>query len=479
MYKKTLYTFVLKVIGLLVAFGFQIILGRLLPQDSYGKYTIFVTYINILSVFSVIGMDNNLIRVVAKEDTSSRSYLYFAVKIVFIISLISSFVVLILGKILDFDFLTMALFPILLVMFSIHKILDGYLQGKGKIITVTFLSVFLNNILKIVFFIILLQFINNLYYSAIISYMLSELLTFLYRLMILEYSKINMILPNEKKSEFISYSLQFALLIGIITLMSNMDKILIDLFLNNKMLAIYNVSLNYVQILAVFISPFIVFWPKISYYYNLGELKSIEKHMRLIVLIIINLTIPMFFIIIHKSEVLLSLFGSSYVTKEGKLVLIILSTAILFDCISGPIGSILNMTKYVKTSLYINIFTLILNIVISTLLLFKYGIIGVAIGTAMSIVTRNFISIVYVKRKMMIFSYDSKFLLYFTWILSTSLIVSYLFNQIDFFSNKYLNLLSFLLIIYSAVFIIEIVLHWKIIKIYIGKYKFLNSRIRK
>lgn len=84
LYRKVSITFLIKILGLGIAFVFQIILGRFLKPELYGQYTMFLTYTSILSIIAVLGMDGNLIKEVAKitnNKLQSNSYLFFALKI--------------------------------------------------------------------------------------------------------------------------------------------------------------------------------------------------------------------------------------------------------------------------------------------------------------------------------------------------------------------------------------------------------------
>jgi len=108
--------------------------------------------------------------------------------------------------------------------------------------------------------------------------------------------------------------------------------------------------------------------------------------------------------------------------------LIILSFAYLVDAVSGPIGSILTMTNYAKYILVNTIISLTVNIILNYILISKYGIIGVAIGTGLSIILNNLLSIIEVKLLLNIFSYDY-----------TNIIQIGFFSIMNYFLSKYLS----------------------------------------
>ncbi len=53
-YKKAGGTFLLKILGLSIAFIFQIVLGRILNPELYGEYTMYLTYSSVFSIITAI-----------------------------------------------------------------------------------------------------------------------------------------------------------------------------------------------------------------------------------------------------------------------------------------------------------------------------------------------------------------------------------------------------------------------------------------
>lgn len=343
----------------------------------YGKYTMYLTYTVILSIISVFGMDQNLIKEIPKYIESKNkagSYLKLSLLISVLITIILSGSIFLINQVNNFGF-EIYILIIMLFIKTIITIIDGFLQGIGLVVRVTFLNIVANNLLKMIGFFIMIYFGIDPFKSALYVFILSELITLIVRMSViskfLNIKNNSKVLTKHEKIAFIKYSITVALIAGIGLLIQSIDKIMISTLIDMESVGLYKVAQNYVSLISVFIAPFIAFWPVISKLYHDNQIKEIEIEMKKIVTIIIYLVTPMFFLFLYLSDELLLIFGTEYATNVSKQVLIILSLSFLIDAISGPIGSILTMTKYAKYILYNNILSLILNLVLNYILIKK------------------------------------------------------------------------------------------------------------
>ena len=472
LYKKAGGTFIFKFFGLGIAFIFQIVLGRILNSELYGEYTMYLTYSTVFSIITILGMDRNLIKEVARFEgdvTKEKSLLRFSTQTSLLITIAVAGALFLLRRFIGFSNYGLFLLLSMIVIRSMIAILDGYLQGKGNVVQVTLLNSVINNILKMIIFVILILLNVDSLSAALFSFVLSEIITIFLRTAQISNSlqiKTNSILnlSLEEKRTFIKYSLTVALISGIGLMLQNIDKIMISTFLDLNRVGIYKVAQNYVSLISVFVTPFIAFWPVISKLYNENNIGQIESEMKRIVRIVTYLVIPMFFIFLFLGNDLLAIFGEAYVTNEAKLALIILAFSFLIDAISGPIGSILTMTKYAKLALYNNLASLLINITLNFILISRFGIVGVAIATGISIIANNLISIIQVKLLLGIFSYDYRNLIQ---ILSMG-VVNYLLGVILIdaitFENIYIRIIIFGIAMYSLNLFVLAVNHQKNIR---------------
>ncbi len=477
LYKKAGGTFLLKFLGLGIAFVFQIILGRILNPELYGEYTMYLTYSTVFSIITILGMDRNLIKEIARykgNESKEKTLLKFSTKISLLITIPLAGVLVLLKSFIGFTNYGLLLLLSMIVIKSMVGILDGYLQGKGKVVQVTLLNSVVNNILKMILFVILILLKVDSLNAAIFSFVLSEGITIILRssqivkkITVITNSKLS--LSAEEKKLFIKYSLTVALITGIGLLLQNIDKIMISAYLDLNSVGVYKVAQNYVSLISVFVTPFVAFWPLISKLYNENNIGQIEKEMKRIVRIVTYLVIPMFFIFLFLGNDLLAIFGEAYVTNQAYLALIILAFSFLVDAVSGPIGSILTMTKHVKFALYNNIVALIINIVLNIVLIGRFGIMGVAFATGFSIILNNIISIIEVKLLLGIFSYDYRNLIQIISMgLFNYLLIRILINLIS-LDNIYFRIILFGTIIYGLNLIILSITQRKNIRTFLDR----------
>lgn len=477
LYKKAGGTFILKFFGLGIAFIFQIVLGRILNPELYGEYTMYLTYSTVFSIITILGMDRNLIKEVARfegEVTKEKSLLRFSTQTSLLITIVVAGILFLLRRFIGFSNYGLLLLISMIVIRSMIAILDGYLQGKGNVVQVTLLNSVINNILKMIFFVILILLNVDSLRAALFSFVLSEMITIFLRtaqisnrLQIKANSKLNLSL--EEKRAFIKYSLTVALISGIGLMLQNIDKIMISTFLDLNRVGIYKVAQNYVNLISVFVTPFIAFWPVISKLYNENNIGQIETEMKRIVRIVTYLVVPMFFIFLFLGNELLAIFGEAYVTKEAKLALIILAFSFLIDAISGPIGSILTMTKYAKLALYNNIASLLINITLNFLLISRFGIVGVAIATGISISVNNLISIIQVKMLLGILSYDYRNLIQILSMGAVNYLLGVILIDAITFENIYIRIIIFGIAMYSLNLFVLAVNHRKNIRNFLDR----------
>lgn len=477
LYKKAGGTFILKSFGLGIAFIFQIILGRVLNPELYGEYTMYLTYSTVFSIITIMGIDRNLIKEVARyegDETKEKSLLRFSSQVSIIIMILVAVILLIIRGFIGFSNYGLLLLLSMIAIRSIIAILDGFLQGKGNVLQVTLLNTIINNVLKMVLFIVLIFLNIESFKAAIYSFVISEIVTIILRITKISKSLSSItnskqVLSSEEKRTFIKYSLTVALISGIGLMLQNIDKIMISAYLDLSKVGIYKVAQNYVSLISVFVTPFIAFWPVISKLYNENKIRQIELEMKRIVRIVTYLVIPKFFIFLFVGNDLLAVFGESYITEEAGLSLIILAFSFLIDAISGPVGSILTMTKYAKLALFNNIASLLINITLNIILIGRFGIVGVAIATGMSIISNNLISIIQVKLLLGIFSYDYR---NFIQIISMGLVnysIGIILIDRILVENIYTRIIIFGIIIYSLNLIILAITQRKKIKKFLAR----------
>jgi O-antigen/teichoic acid export membrane protein len=91
---------------------------------------------------------------------------------------------------------------------------------------------------------------------------------------------------------------------------------------------------------------------------------------------------------------------------SGALIVLLLGQVI--NVISGPVGVILKMTHYQNALFLMILISIITNLVLNVIWIPKFGILGAASATAISIVIFNLLAIIFIRRKLNFYSFIPK-----------------------------------------------------------------------
>jgi O-antigen/teichoic acid export membrane protein len=139
-----------------------------------------------------------------------------------------------------------------------------------------------------------------------------------------------------------------------------------------------------------------VYAPHFAILYKNNEMNELKKVFFNSIIYMSFMAVPIFLIIIIFPDYILSIFGEGYsVAKNG---LIIMAFAQLFNVLTGPLYFLLNMTGHQFKLRKIVLLTSVFCLVISFILIPKYGYLGAIISTAIGLVFQNALSFYYSKK---------------------------------------------------------------------------------
>ena len=130
-----------------------------------------------------------------------------------------------------------------------------------------------------------------------------------------------------------------------------------------------------------------IFAPVIADLYNRKQLKKLEGLYKIVTNWIFMISLPLFLIFVFFSREVLGIWGDEYIA--GWLSLIIVSTAMLFNCGVGSVKSIIMMIGRSRLNLVNDGTTFALTIILSILLIPRYGVLGASISFAAAIFVGN------------------------------------------------------------------------------------------
>ncbi len=296
----------------IVLFIVNVLAGRILGPEGYGKYNLVLVVTNILSIFVLLGLDMTSIKYISssKKEEDKKQYLSNSLYIIlassFLLIVFSIFFYFRIAHLLNFDQKIFLLAVVFAIVMNMRMLLDSFIksfnffkfQSLFKIVEgIVILSTFI-----LLFFI--LKFNDYQYYliSLMAGYLVLGLIFFLkIRQKLVAWNK-------QKLLEIIQYSKITVILSIIGTIMASMDKLFIGKTLGIEQLGIYSA---YLVSTAIFVGQIILIFNNVFFpIVNQVEDKSviIKKVDKLLFLGLIPGTLVLFLF----SYAIMNIFGKEY-----------------------------------------------------------------------------------------------------------------------------------------------------------------------
>lgn len=416
-FSKSLVFFVFKIGGFFLGYLFTILITRNFGKSTYGLITLAFTVFMIFSVISKFGFDINLTRLASsgKYSKSQIKNLYFkSTAIAFLIaSTIAALIV------LNLEFISLQIFkkiqfsnylfwaalamPFWTVVFINAGIFRGFKKNTLFSIFNSFGRFGVASLLLLIY--ILFTKIQN---------PIAPMIIHLISVCILAIGSTGIVLyliPQESDVKepinfkfFFTDSFPIFISSAVFILLGWMDRLFLGVFEPEDSIALFDVSAKIALIIGFSLEALnSILAPKVSELYYGIKTKELQKTILFTAKMNSIISLLVFFIILLFSETILSIFGEAF--KEGKVILIILSIGQLFNCLSGSVGVILQMTGNQKTYRLIMFYALILNLILNLILIKPYGVIGVAIATSSSMIIWNLIGVFLIHKKLSVYSF--------------------------------------------------------------------------
>lgn len=232
----------------------------------------------------------------------------------------------------------------------------------------------------------------------------------------------------------------------------------IKYFLNSTDVGVYSVIIKIASLSSFFlISLNMLISPLISELFGKNKLKEIENIYSLSIRLLAFGNYMFVLIVIIFGHFILSFFGNEFEIGYGVLLIICLGQ--LVNAITGSSSQIITMMGKPKALTIFSLIALILSLIVMFIFTPLFGLYGVAIGTASSLMVYNVLSARYITKEFKIKAFTKKSLLYFLSQLSVLAVFYLLFVNVE-FSNM---LVKFLLLFVGmgSLFIIHLKLFWK------------------
>ena len=426
-----------------INFALHILLARMLGSGSYGLYALGHSAVTITSRFSMLGLQNGVVRFVSLYngigDTKKvKGTLVSAFAGATTFSIVISILLFTFSDSISVELFNKSNLSNVLRVFSISLpfcVLMTMVSYSARAFQAMKYEVGVSNISFPILNLISVSVAFLLGFKllgAIYAFLISAFSSFLLGLYFIKriFPEVIELQPSYEFRRLLRFSAPVFLIGFSYVILSHIDRIMIGYFMNSSDVGIYNAAVNIVLLAELILSSVnAIFSPIISDLYNRNKLKELENLFKISTRWIFTLTLPVILImIISSKEILGSSFGVGF--TDGWIVLVTLSVSKIITTGTGSVGFILQMTGKQDIELVNTVITVMMNIGLNIWFIQSYGVFGAALATGISLTVINIAKLIEVYKLIGIQPYNRK---YIKPIIAAVLgvLVSLLFNSIE------------------------------------------------
>lgn len=385
-FKNMSWLLISQIITSICAFVWTVLMARYLGVEQYGIIGFAISITGILGILDDFGISTHIVRHIANNYESAPKYLGNAIplKLIFsIIKVVITLIILILFKRNELTITITLLFTIEMIfksyIVSFNGCFQAFEEGKYQGIGNTLLT-----ITTLIFILLTIQ--TNLgIYGISISYILANLITFIYVYYVLNkhIAKPKYELDIDFCKTITKLSLPFAVTGILYTIYYSIDVIMLTNIVGDYASGIYNATYKLISVLTLFYSVYTaVIFPVMSKFYKNDKkllLISYEKSIKYLMIIIIPIAVAT---VCYSSDIIHLIYGHQYEVSSSVLSILIWTVCLLF--ISGANNTLLNASFKEISVTKIYTIAAVFNVVLNLILIPYLSYNGAAITTVMS-----------------------------------------------------------------------------------------------
>lgn len=388
-----------------------IIFARYLGPEQYGLYGYAMSILVLFTLPVTAGLPNLIIREIAKFQLEKKwaslvGMINWSRYYVLSISAIS---MLVLAFLLYIDFFDSNITPLLVIAIFLIPF-RGLLTQQGAILNGLRKPVFAqipSTILSpLLMLFVLLFFIFNQYeltgellvkvgvIGAILAFTLSAL--FVKKTLKQE---IKIVKPNYKIKEWQKSLSPFMLMAIVSTLNTELAVLFLGYFDNSESVAFFKVAVQGTALVALGLGAInAVIMPQVARLYKQGDLKQTQQLLTKSVRLSCLVSLPIIAVLMIFGDFFIELFfGKEYLPAYPVLVILCVGQAV--NVMMGSVGLVLNMTNNEKSAFCIIVTVLIITILLMSIIIPLYDVLGAAVVSSISIFLWNIFMALAVYRK--------------------------------------------------------------------------------
>ncbi|MFB9808956.1 flippase [Haladaptatus pallidirubidus] len=397
--------FVGMVIGRLLGLGAQVSIVRELSPTQFGHIALAYTIVSSIGGIAIFGVQDGVTRFLSAsdlEETKAR-YVQSGFLIVAITGMISTFLIIStryeIGAVMDDQKLPglLAIFSFYTLIFPLSRVMISILRSRKESKSMILSRDIAGPILALSVFFVLAFFDYPIigaigYWISLPTFVL--LFSFYYSIKYLPISSIINTPPQKTTIQKLwSFSWPLAISSSFVLFLSNLDVIMIGVFLNSESVGQYRAIQPLRQItLFVLSSVTFLYLPLATEHYENSDDSGLISLYRYSSKWISSITLPIVLVTgLYSDSVIINLFGRSYLPASSALTVLIFGY--FLRVIVGPTGTTLKAINKSRVELISAMSGVIVNFIVNLLLIPKYGIIGAAIGTVLGYAVFNLVEI--------------------------------------------------------------------------------------
>ncbi len=412
--KGSTISFFFRIFGMGLGYVLTIMIARWYGAETLGLFVLSLTLLNIFATLAVFGFDNALVKLIAEFISTEKhtlvneickkslivtffigvllSVVFFLSSIVFAKEFFQNEKLVIFFKIMSFG----------IVPLSIIRICSAVFRGFQDIIRYSFLENVAVYLLATIFLAIEFFVFHKLNPNTTIIIYVACLMIFMLICFFMaqglksEAFKIDIKQKGLNFKKIIKVSAPMLLTNSMAIVIQWTDIIMLGLFRSEVDVGIYSVVIKISGLANItLMSINSIAAPKFSSLYSRGDMNGLKNAVQSSTKMIFYSTLPIIMILTFFSSIILNFFGSDFII--GVTALWVLMFGQFINALTGPVGSLLNMTN--KHVLFNKIILLCsaLNIVLNYFMIQRYGITGASVATSISLILLNILPFFYVK----------------------------------------------------------------------------------
>jgi O-antigen/teichoic acid export membrane protein len=363
-----------------------IIIARVFGADIYGQFNLAFSFVIIFSIFADFGINNTVIRDVARDKNKATEFINNGLIIKIILSILTFLAIYVMTVFLrkgnEVNIL-IYLLGLYVISNSYNTFLKSIYRAHEKMKYEAFLKI-IEGFLLIIYLCFTSFYFKNIYLT-IFGFSIISLITLFVSLFWVNkyFSKFKFSVDWKVIRFLLKESWPFALAGIFVTIYFNIDTVMVSLIRGNVETGLYSASYNFIFGASLF--PSLVsaaIYPYLSKIHNFStKTQNVSKYIKIFFLSGVLFTLGIYF---YSGTLIQLLYGANYVKAVGSLK--ILSLILPFSFVCTFIGTFLAAINKQLSGMLVTCVTAILNVILNLILIRQYGQIGAAVASLISFV---------------------------------------------------------------------------------------------